>query len=152
MFSKETVMSAIGIDEYIDEYKDAMREEICRLCVSFAADGKNPTCCVHEHSGQCSLFANLGDVVEVVSKVHSGSIVPYLEELRGRVCTKCAHQDARGVCNLRDNRGPVPTWCSLDAYFNIVVGAIEGVRERHGAVMFENGDESKPSPSVIGAL
>jgi Fe-S-cluster-containing dehydrogenase component len=130
MSSKETVMSASGIDEY----KDAMREEICRLCVSFAADGKNPTC-VHEHSGQCSLFANLGEVVEVVSKVHSGSIVPYLEELRGRICTKCAHQDARGVCNLRDNRGPVPTWCSLDAYFNIVVGAIEGVRERHGGMV-----------------
>jgi hypothetical protein len=120
-------MSAINIDEY----REAMREEVCRICVSFAADSGNPTRCVHEHSGQCSLFAHLEEVVEAVSKVQSGSIVPYLEELRGRVCAKCAHQDVRSFCDIRDNRGPVPIWCSLDAYFNIVVGAIEGVRERH---------------------
>jgi hypothetical protein len=120
-------MSEIGIDEY----KNAMREEVCSICVSFVADDKNPTRCIHEHSGQCSLFANLGGVVEAVSKVDSGSIVPYLEALRGTVCAKCSHQDARGVCDLRDNRGPVPIWCSLDAYFNIVVGAIEGLRDRN---------------------
>jgi hypothetical protein len=131
VFLKEKVMSAIGIDEY----KDAMREDICRLCVSFASDNKNPARCVHEHSGQCSLFANLSEVVELVSKVQSGSIVPYLEALRRKVCAKCAHQDAQGVCNLRDNRGPMPTWCTLDAYFNVVVGAIEGVREQHAGTV-----------------
>jgi hypothetical protein len=114
----------------IDEYKDAMRNEICSLCVSFAPDHKSPTRCVHEESGQCTLFANLGGVVDVVSKVDSGSIFPYLEALRANVCAKCAHQDARGVCDLRDNRGPVSTWCPLDAYFNIVVGAIEDLRGR----------------------
>ena len=124
-------MNAISIDEY----KDAMREELCSLCVSFASDNKNPTRCVHEHSGQCSLFANLGEVVELVSKVRSGSIVPYLEALRGKVCAKCAHQDAQGICNLRDNHGPTPTWCTLDAYFNIVVGAIEGVRGQHASTV-----------------
>ena len=80
----------------LDEYKDAMRETVCSLCVSFAADRQNPTRCVHERSGQCSLFANLGDVVDVVSNVGSGSIVPYLEALRRNVCAKCEHQNERG--------------------------------------------------------
>jgi hypothetical protein len=115
----------------IDEYQDAMREDICSLCVSFVPGDKNRTRCVHEESGRCSLFANLGEVVEAVANVDSGSIIPYLEALRTKVCSKCAHQDARGVCDLRDNRGPVSTWCPLDAYFNIVVGTIEDLRERH---------------------
>lgn len=115
----------------IDEYKDAMREGICSLCVSFAADRQNPTRCVHEESGQCSLFFHLPEVVDVVSKVDSGSIVPYLEGLRREVCANCKHQDERGVCDTRDNRGPVPIWCALDAYFNLIVGVIENVNEQH---------------------
>ena len=115
----------------LDEYKYAMRDAICSVCVSFNANRQNPSRCVNEDSGQCSLFANLGEVVDVVSKVDSGSIVPYLEELRRKVCAKCEHQDAHGVCNIRDNRGPVPIWCSLDTYFNLVVGAIESVQEQH---------------------
>jgi len=112
----------------LDEYKDAMREEVCSACVAFTADRRDPTRCVHEGSGHCSLFANLEDVVDVVSKVDSGSIVPYLEGLRRTVCAKCEHQNELGICDIRDNRGPVPTWCTLDAYFNLVVGAIENVR------------------------
>jgi hypothetical protein len=118
----------------LDEYKDAIRGEICTVCVSFNEDRQNPTRCVHESSGECSLFTNLGEVVDVVSNVTSGSIVPYLERLRLNVCANCEHQDPRGVCDLRDNRGPVPTWCALDAYFNLVVGTIESVQERKRAV------------------
>ena len=114
----------------VDDYKDAMREGICSLCVSFAADSRNPTRCVHEQSGQCSLFSHLPEVVDVVSKVDSGSIVPYLERLRLDVCANCKHQDKRGVCDIRDSRGPAPTWCALDAYFNLIVGVIEDVNER----------------------
>jgi hypothetical protein len=127
LFFKEAVMRPIPLNEY----KDAMREEVCSICVSFAKDGKNPTRCVHERSGQCSLFANLDDVVDAVSNVDSGSIVPYLEALRRKVCARCEHQNELGICDIRDNRGPVPTWCPLDAYFNVVVGAIESVREQH---------------------
>jgi hypothetical protein len=118
----------------LDEYKEAMRNEICSVCVSFSGDRQNPTRCIHESSGECSLFAHLGEVVDVVSNVGSGSIVPYLERLRLKVCANCAHQDDRGVCDLRDSRGPVPTWCALDAYFNLVVGAIESVHERRGNI------------------
>jgi len=114
----------------LDEYKEAMRDAVCSVCVSFTADSENPARCIHENSKQCSLFANLDEVVDVVSKVDSGSIAPYLQSLRRNVCAKCEHQDANGVCDVRDNHGPEPTWCALDAYFNLVVGAIEGVQER----------------------
>jgi hypothetical protein len=115
----------------IEDYKDAMRETICSICVSFVEDAENPTHCVYENSGQCSLFAHLPDIVDAVSGVHSGAIEPYTIALREKVCAHCDHQDQRGVCNLRDNRGPTPTWCVLDAYFNLVAGAIEEVQQRH---------------------
>lgn len=118
----------------IEEYRDAMRSAICNLCVSFAADTQNPPRCVHENSGQCNLFAKLGEVVDVVSHVDSGSIAPYMEELRRNVCARCEHQDERGICDVRDGRGPVPTWCVLDTYFNLIVGAIEEVQGRHAAL------------------
>jgi hypothetical protein len=114
----------------IDEYKDAMRDAVCCSCVNFTADKQNRTRCVHEDSGQCTVFAKLPEVVDVVSSIDSGSIVPYLEQLRRNVCAKCEHQNEKGICDIRDDRGPVPTWCTLDVYFNLVVGALEEVQQR----------------------
>jgi hypothetical protein len=122
-------MSSIALDEY----KKAMRDAVCNVCVYFSMDSQNSTGCVHENTGQCSLFRNLSEVVDLVSNVHSGSIAPYLEALRVKVCAKCEHQDEHGICDVRDNRGPAPIWCTLDAYFNLVVGAVEDVRERRAS-------------------
>ena len=119
-------MAAIAMETY----QVSMREAICSVCVCFAEDKRASGRCVHEHSGQCSLFAHLGDVADVVSGVASSSLDPYVEALRRQVCAKCEHQDARGVCDLRDSRGPVPNWCVLDAYFNLIVGALEEVQTR----------------------
>ena len=113
----------------IEEYQEAMRENICRVCVSFAPDRANPTRCVLETSGQCTLFSHLDDVVEVVATVDSGSIEPYMTALRHQVCANCEHQNKRGVCELRDSRSPSPTWCVLDTYFNLIVGTIEEVAQ-----------------------
>jgi hypothetical protein len=112
----------------IVKYQDAMRDAICSVCVCFAEDKQTPGRCVHEQSGQCRLFAHLDDVADVVSGVASHSIDPYVEALRRQVCAKCGQQDERGVCDLRDRRGPVPNWCVLDAYFNLIVGTVEEVQ------------------------
>jgi hypothetical protein len=114
-----------------EEYKDALRGAVCSMCICFSPDKTATGRCVHENSGQCSLFAKLDEVVDVVAKVHSGSVVPYVEQLRRDVCAKCEHQDERGVCEVRDSAGPVPNWCVLDAYFNLIVGTIEEVQQRH---------------------
>jgi hypothetical protein len=114
----------------VEKYKDAMRDAVCGVCAYFAQDKQNPGRCIHENSGQCSLFAKLDEVVEVVSHVNSGSIEPYIEELRRNVCANCEHQNEQGICDVRDARGPVPEWCTLDAYFNLVVGAVEDVQRR----------------------
>src|SRR5436309_15401179 len=95
----------------IEEYKDAMREEICSGCVSFVDDEQDSTRCVHENSGQCTVFVHLDEVVDAISSVDSDCMEPYIEALRHKVCAKCDHQDKRGVCDLRDIRTPLPTWC-----------------------------------------
>ena len=112
----------------LDEYRRAMRRAICSRCVGFVKNKQNPARCVHENSGRCGLFAYLVEVVDSISSVHSNSIDPYMEVLRQRVCAKCAHQDKRGFCDVRDSRAPLPSWCVLDAYFNLVVGAVEDVQ------------------------
>ena len=117
----------------MDEYKDAMRDAICSVCVSFVEDESDSTRCAYENSGQCSLFAHLPGVVEAISRVKSNSIKDYETMLRQAVCAKCDHQDSRGVCSLRDSRAPVPTWCVLDTYFNLIVGAVEDVQKAHMA-------------------
>jgi len=114
-----------------EEYKGAMRDAVCKSCICFAEDHQNPGRCLHERSGDCSLFVHLDEVVHAVSTAKSNSIDAYTQALRQQVCAKCDHQDERGVCNLRDNHGPVPTWCILDAYFNLIVGAIEDVQKAH---------------------
>ena len=117
----------------IDAYKEEMREAICRVCVSFTNDEGNPGRCIHENSGKCGLFAHLVEVVDVVSGVQSESIAPYADLLRQKVCAKCENQDAQGFCRLRDNHDPVPDWCVLDSYFNLVVGAVERVQATHAS-------------------
>jgi hypothetical protein len=117
----------------IEKYQEAMREAICGMCVCFAEDRQGAGRCVHENSGQCSLFAHLEEVVDVISGVDSDSIEAYTQTLRRKVCANCDHQDERGICDLRDSRGPLPNWCILDAYFNLIVGAVEEVQTTHAA-------------------
>jgi hypothetical protein len=126
--SKEKTMTGIASEEY----KDALRSSICSMCICFAQDNNiDARRCIHENSGQCSLFAKLNDVVDVVSRVKSGSVGPYVEQLRHDVCAHCEHQDKNSVCDVRDKHGPVPNWCVLDAYFNLIVGTIEEVQQKH---------------------
>jgi hypothetical protein len=113
----------------IESYKAEMRDSVCPACLYFDADHESPGQCVHEISGQCSVFSHLDELVEVVSTVDSGSIDDYVEALRRRICANCAHQNGRGVCDLRDSRDPVPEWCTLDAHFNIIVGVIEEIQK-----------------------
>ena len=77
------------------------------------------------------LFAHLEEVIDLVSTAKSNSIEPYIELLRERVCAKCENQDEQGVCKLRDSDDPVPTWCVLDAYYNLIVGTAERVQQMH---------------------
>jgi hypothetical protein len=72
-------------------------------------------------------------MVDVMADVQSNSMEAYTDTLRAGVCTKCDHHDDRGVCRLRDSHGPMPTWCTLDAYLNLVVGAVEELQSARAA-------------------
>lgn len=77
------------------------------------------------------LFLHMEEVVDLVSTIESDSIGDYEEALRGKVCAKCLNQDEAGICKLRDSDAPMPTWCILDAYFNLIVGVTERVQAGH---------------------
>ena len=68
-----------------------------------------------------------------MSSVQTDSIEPYMDALRRDVCAHCEKQDENLFCSVRDSDGPTPTWCLLDAYVNLIVGAAEQVQETYVA-------------------
>lgn len=96
--------------------EEHLRQKICPTCVRYTRNGG----CSLPKDRPCSLFANLDEVVNVVSATESPRIDPYVDSLRDRVCGACHFQDDHGCCPCRENVD-----CALDTYFPIIVDVIE---------------------------
>jgi hypothetical protein len=94
----------------------ALQERVCVKCL----DGDGQGACRIGRDGFCALKAYFPAIVEVVSSVHSSSILPYEELLRLKVCSKCKNQSPEGKCVLRQYVD-----CALDRYFPLIVEVIE---------------------------
>ncbi|MCG3179199.1 MAG: hypothetical protein BIFFINMI_01532 [Phycisphaerae bacterium] len=101
-------------------YLRAIQARVCRNCVDLMADG---TCGVHDRV--CPVERNLKQILQVVNRVKSDSVEPYLLLLRREVCANCEHEDMAGECTLRNEAG-----CALDRYFVLIIDAIEEVRSQ----------------------
>jgi hypothetical protein len=99
-----------------DEYWMMMRAKICSRCV----DGDGSGGCRIAHTQECALKKYFPQILEVVGSSYSGSIEPYEQKLRNKVCGLCIHQSSSGVCSLRNEVD-----CALDRYFPMIVQVIE---------------------------
>jgi hypothetical protein len=101
-------------------YMEAIRRRVCAVCL----DGRDDRSC--GLTGRtCAVEEHLPQVVRALSAVSSGNMQDYEEALRAQVCSRCDHQDDRGVCRLRDRAD-----CALDAYLSLVLDAVEEVNQR----------------------
>lgn len=104
-------------------YRDAIRQRVCAVCLDGADDGS----CGLSGSLACAIEEHLPSVVEVVRDVGRGHGSAHAAAIEARVCSRCSHRDAFGLCHLRrDGR------CALVVYLPLIVEAIEEVDVRRG--------------------
>lgn len=98
----------------LDEYKAALRDEVCRRCVS-----RQPSAPPCDAVGvPCGIEQHLEKVIEICRAVDSPLIDPYLDALRKRVCSDCAF----------GNSPACP--CPLSYLLPLAVSAVEMVEQR----------------------
>ena len=113
-------MAERSFDPRDQAYLEAIRRRVCAVCL----DGKDDRSC--GLTGRtCAIEEHLPQLVRALSGVSSGSMQDYETALRAEVCSRCDHQDERGVCRLRDRAD-----CALDAYLSLVLDAVEEVNQR----------------------
>ncbi len=99
----------------------ALQGRVCVKCL----DGDGQGACRIGRNGFCALKEYFPAIVEVVSQVQSVSILPYEEQLRLKVCSRCKEQSPEGRCMLREHVD-----CALDRYFPLIVEVIEETQRR----------------------
>jgi hypothetical protein len=99
-----------------EEYWEALQSRICSKC----ADGNGQGGCMIAPGRTCALKTFLPQILEAVNAVYSSSIAPYEEQLRKKVCGRCAESKADGSCAIRDD-----VECALDRYFPLIVQVLE---------------------------
>lgn len=102
-----------------EEYWESLQAGICAKCI----DGDGRGNCRIGNEETCALKRFLPEIVEVVESTYSGSMDPYVEALRKKVCTACLHQSFSGSCSLRKDLA-----CALDRYYPLIVQVIEETR------------------------
>jgi len=104
------------MDRSLVELESIIRNRICSVCTERTANGE----CGLEAPVECALFRLFPEVAQAVQSVKSDDIQPYIDAIRGNVCSICAGQASDGSCQTRQE-----VRCALDAYLLLVVDAIE---------------------------
>ena len=113
----------------LQPYRDAVREEICSVCLDHRPGGG----CGRPFADPCPLETHLDTIVESVLSVEpTKELRPYVHALRTINCTQC-RQDDEGNCEMRDL-----VECAVDSYVLRVVEVIEDVAKSRGEGAFAN--------------
>jgi hypothetical protein len=98
-------------------YLQALRSRVCAVCLDARDDGScglaGRTCAIEEH---------LPAIATAIAATRSRHLEDYVDAIRAEVCSRCRHQDASGICELRNAAD-----CALESYLYLVVEAIEDV-------------------------
>jgi hypothetical protein len=111
-------------------YVQAVRDDVCSVCVVFSPSVKNPRICDHEIDGNCPIFEKLDRAIEIVTEKDASLLSQRGLEVMKEICVGCRCADDKGVCHLMEARTRTSSWCILEAYFGLLLGAIEGVNRR----------------------
>ncbi len=111
----------------MQEYIDAIRSNVCSVCLDAVMHGDQFVRCGLPASRKCPVEIYLPQVIDVVESVDSWLIEDYVKLLRERVCTVCKNSDG-DFCALR-----LQADCALDRYFMLVAEAIQEVNTRLNA-------------------
>lgn len=111
-------MTNPGCDEREQAYREAIREQVCRVCLDQASDGG---CGLSRRT--CAIEAHLPRLATVLAGIDSPRMDEYDAAVRAEICPACPQQDAQGTCPVRDDSD-----CALLTYLPLVLDAVESVR------------------------
>ena len=106
-----------GSAEREQAYLEAIREQVCRVCLDQASDG---SCGLSRRT--CAIEAHLPRLVGVLAGIQSTRMDEYDAAVRAEICPSCPQQDAQGACAVREASD-----CALLTYLPLVLDAIESV-------------------------
>jgi hypothetical protein len=102
-------------------YREAIRQRVCVVCLDGTDDGR----CGLEGSLTCAIDEHLPGLVAAVLDVGEHHDGAYAAAVEARVCSRCSHRDALGLCHLRrDGR------CALAVFLPLIVEAVLEVAAR----------------------
>lgn len=104
----------------LDRVERRLRDRICPNCARYT---RMHTCSLPTHR-RCAIFSNLSEIAAIVECTHCESVVPYLDEVRKRICGTCLEDD-HGCCPMRS-----AVDCALDCYLPLVIEEIEAELDR----------------------
>jgi hypothetical protein len=103
-------------DSETDRCWASVVERTCAVCLDRTDSG---VCLIPGHPGDCKLKENFAAVVDIVRRVRSGSMEPYLAAVEEEICARCADMTPSG-CRRRDHGQ-----CALYALLPITLDAVE---------------------------
>jgi len=103
------------MERSLAELESIVRNRVCHVCTERTPTGE----CGLENPSTCSLFQLFPQVAKAIQSVNSDDIQPYIDAIRGNVCSACLDQQPDGFCQTRQQLR-----CALDAYLLLVVDAI----------------------------
>jgi hypothetical protein len=115
----------------LDEYRAAIREEVCSLCPERPPGG--PPCA--PLGKDCGVEMHLPHLIDSIRQVHSPLIAPYLARNQERICATCAFL-------RKGDRCP----CPMEYLVVPLVEAVEAVDERRQAR--EGGPARQETPAT----
>lgn len=101
----------------MDKYFNAIKENICAICVDSDDKGK---CTLSKHE-TCAVEFYLPKIIRIIHSIDSDDNHIYHQMLRDEICSKCKTSEGE-YCYLREDAN-----CSLDRYFPLIVETIKKV-------------------------
>ncbi|HUN82688.1 MAG TPA: hypothetical protein VMV81_14380 [Phycisphaerae bacterium] len=112
----------------LNRIESRLRERLCPVCVRCTM---KHTCSLPPDRS-CALFEQLPLIVDIVRKTREATIDPYVQAVRGQICSVCRFEDVDGACSMREDID-----CALNTYLPIIIDEIEQeldrVRHERGA-------------------
>ncbi len=101
-------------------YREALRRRVCAVCLDGADDGR----CALADEVACPMVELMPALVEAIEEARARDS-GYARVVEARVCSRCGHRDALGLC-VRRREGR----CALWLYLPLVAQATEEARSR----------------------
>jgi hypothetical protein len=96
------------------DLRETLRRRVCAVCLDGADDGR----CGLASDTTCPMLDHLPGVISAIDETRAHNHTGYARVVEARVCSRCVHRDALGLCRRRQDAR-----CALWLYLPLIVEA-----------------------------